>query len=83
MRLSYRVLPAAYRAYKEVSLLLALAVPPRRYYQLREWYAAHGLRRLRRAFGEPQPRGQFIERSLAANRTGDRNVSLSNLPGVQ
>jgi Glycosyl transferase family 2 len=64
MRLSYRTTSLAYRIYKQVSLLLALALPPRRFYQLREWYATNALRNLRRILGEPEPMARLVEQDL-------------------
>lgn len=83
VKLSYHGSPTAYRVYKEISLLLSLALSPRRYYQLRDWYAANGLRRLREIFGEPRPRAQIIERPLATSREGACNESFSGLPRLQ
>ena len=52
-------------------------------YQLRDWYAAHGLQSLRQICGEPQLRAQFVEESSAQNSTEDKYVSLSGLPKVR
>lgn len=66
LRLSYRATTLAYRIFKQASLLLALALPPRRYYQLREWYASSGVRNLRRVLGEPEPMAALVQRPLGA-----------------
>jgi glycosyltransferase involved in cell wall biosynthesis len=76
MRLSYRKTSLAYRIYKELSLLLALTLPPRRFYQLREWYAVNGLRNLRRILGEPEPVASLVEQLLEPGaETGERERS--------
>ncbi len=54
-RLAYRKTTLGYRAWKELSLALALFVPPRWFYRLRDWYAKRNLRRFRGATGEPVP----------------------------
>ncbi|MGH9830484.1 MAG: hypothetical protein ACREDR_45335, partial [Blastocatellia bacterium] len=64
MRRSYRSTTLGYRIYKQLSLLLALALPPRRYYQLREWYAANDLRRVRGILGEPEPIAPIVEEQV-------------------
>ena len=51
--------------------------------QLRDWYAARGLQRLRQIFGEPQQRALLVEESSALNSTEDKYVSLSGLPKVR
>ncbi|MGH9744589.1 MAG: glycosyltransferase family 2 protein [Candidatus Acidiferrales bacterium] len=73
LRRAYRSAPLGYRIYKQLSLLLALALPPRRFYQAREWYAANNLRRLRSIFGEPQPTAPLVERAVESPaRSGER-----------
>ena len=54
----------AYRIYKQMSLLLALALPPQRFYQVREWYAASNFRRMRGILGEPKPSAPVIESAV-------------------
>jgi len=72
MRRSYRSTTLGYRIYKQLSLLLALALPPRRFYQLREWYAANNLRRLRGILGEPELKAPVVERSVQSSRGNGR-----------
>lgn len=72
MRRSYRSTTLGYRIYKQLSLLLALALPPRRFYQLREWYAANNLRRLRGILGEPELKAPVVERSEQSSRGNGR-----------
>jgi Glycosyl transferase family 2 len=60
----YRSTTLGYRIYKQLSLLLALALPPRRFYQLREWYAANNLHRLRGILGEPEPMAPVVARPI-------------------
>lgn len=50
-RLAYRNPDLGYKAFKTFVLLLALLVPPKSFYRLRRWYAAHGLRSVREHIG--------------------------------
>ena len=50
-----------YRLFKMLVLGLTLITPPRGFYRLRRWYAARGLRRLRRVVGEPTPAAPVIQ----------------------
>jgi hypothetical protein len=59
--LSYQSVSLGYRLYKELSLLLALLLPPRLYYKLRTSYAERDLRRFRSWLGEPKPRAEVSE----------------------
>jgi glycosyltransferase involved in cell wall biosynthesis len=54
-RLAYRKTTAGYRVWKEFSLAVALFLPPRWFYRLRDWYAERNLRRFRGAIAEPVP----------------------------
>jgi glycosyltransferase involved in cell wall biosynthesis len=60
-QLSYRHVTAGYRVYKQLSLLLALVLPPRVYYELQRIYAAGDLRRFRSWLGEPRPKADIRE----------------------
>lgn len=60
-RHSYEYVTPGYRAWKHLSLGLALALPPRAYYKLREVYSASGLRRFRSWLGEPQLKARIKE----------------------
>ena len=62
LRRAYKSIAPRYWAYKQLSLLLALILPPRRYYQLRDWYAANNLHRIRRILADPQQSAPVIER---------------------
>jgi glycosyltransferase involved in cell wall biosynthesis len=62
---SYQHVTAAYRVYKQLSLLLTLVLPPRLYYELRGFYAACNLRRLRSWLGEPKPKADVREAQLS------------------
>ena len=42
-----------YRVFQSFSLLLTLVMPPRRYYQLRDWYGSSPLRGWRETLGQP------------------------------
>jgi len=47
--------------FKWFVLGLTLVTPPRRFYGLRRWYAARGLRRLRKVLGEPTSSAPIIQ----------------------
>ncbi|HTV60783.1 MAG TPA: glycosyltransferase family A protein [Verrucomicrobiae bacterium] len=67
LRHSYSSLGGGYRAYKHLSLAMALLMPPRYFYRLRSWYAAKGLRRWRSVLGEPKPMASIVERRAEAS----------------
>jgi hypothetical protein len=52
-RRSYSGGSIGYRLFELASLGLTLFLPPRRYYQLREWYSGSVLRQMRGILGEP------------------------------
>jgi hypothetical protein len=54
-RLAYSKTTPGYRVWKEMTLAVALCMPPRWFYRLRDWYAERNLRRYRGAVGEPVP----------------------------
>jgi glycosyltransferase involved in cell wall biosynthesis len=54
--------PLGYRIFKQVALLLALLLPPKRFFRLKNWYAESGLRRVRKWIGDPVSDGHVIER---------------------
>jgi glycosyltransferase involved in cell wall biosynthesis len=62
---AYTHVSAGYRFYKEISLLLALVLPPRTYYALRRTYAAGDFRRYRSWLGEPKPKADVRETQLS------------------
>ena len=68
-RMSYKSVSLGYRIYKELSLLLALLLPPRLYYKFRTSYAERNLRRFRSWLGEPVPRAQVTEVLLNSGAT--------------
>jgi glycosyltransferase involved in cell wall biosynthesis len=63
---SYARLGMGYRVFKELSLATTLLMPPRAFYRLRRWYTSKGLRRWRRFFGEPAPKGPVVEQHFEA-----------------
>jgi glycosyltransferase involved in cell wall biosynthesis len=65
LRLAYRDTSFGYRAYKELSLLATLLLPPRVFYQMRDWYSQKDLRRFRRWLGDPVPAAAVHEKPLA------------------
>jgi len=72
--MSYKSVSLGHRIYKELSLLLALFLPPRLYYKFRTSYAARDLRRFRSWLGDPVPRAQVTEILLnsGASKGGDK-----------
>jgi len=70
-RLSYRNVTAGYRVYKQLSLLLALILPPRVYYKLQRIYAAGDLRRFRSWLGEPRPKADICKSRLGVEALTD------------
>ncbi|MBI3669977.1 MAG: glycosyltransferase [Acidobacteria bacterium] len=60
-RMSYKDVGLRYRAFQAIVLGLTLALPPRTFYRLRQWYTAKGLRRLRGWAGEPASAIPVIE----------------------
>ncbi|HTQ61002.1 MAG TPA: glycosyltransferase family A protein [Candidatus Solibacter sp.] len=62
--LAYQHITAGYRLYKQLSLLLALILPPRLYYRVRAMYAASNVRHLRSWLGEPRPKAEVRETHL-------------------
>lgn len=58
---AYRETSLAYRAFKSLVLLSTLLMPPRQFYRAKNWYAAKGLRRMRKILGEPTPAAPILE----------------------
>jgi len=54
-RLSYREPDFSYRIFKYFTLMLTLLMPPGAFCNLREWYASHGLRKVRESIGGATP----------------------------
>jgi len=71
LRGAYGHVPMGYRLYKQITLLLALILPPRFYYQLKGLYAGNDLRRFRSWLGEPKPRARVRETLLAPGGSSD------------
>jgi len=68
-RASYRNPTIGYRAFRALTLLLTLLMPPRRFYRLRDWYAARGLRRWRERVGGAADAAPVVTRQ-PSNDTG-------------
>jgi hypothetical protein len=68
---SYQHVTLGYRFYKELSLMLALLLPPRLYYRFRTFYADRDLRRFRSWLGDPKPTAQVHETPLAFDPSTD------------
>ena len=63
-RLSYKEAGVGYRLFNALVLGLTLLLPPRRFYRLKQWYTAKGLRRLRRIVRDPTPAAPIVERRM-------------------
>jgi len=50
--ISYREISPGYRLFHWMVLLLTLLMPPKMFYRIRNWYADHGLHRMRQLIGE-------------------------------
>ena len=59
-RRSYIDASLGYKIYKALVLGLTLVMPPARFYQMKQWYAKQGLRRIRERIGSPVPAEQPI-----------------------
>ena len=55
--------PFGHRVFKQIALLLALALPAKQFFRLRSWYSTSRLRRIRRWIGEPSPVSDVVERA--------------------
>ncbi len=64
-RLNHSSAPFGYRVFKQLSLLLALILPPRTFYKLRNLYTEKNLRRYRAWTGEPSPAAAIQEKPLS------------------
>ena len=72
LRVAYGHMSMGYWLYKQITLLLALILPPRFYYQLKALYAANDLRRFRSWLGEPKLRARVRETVWAPGGPLDR-----------
>ncbi len=54
--------PLGYRAFKQLTLLMALLLPPRQFFRLKRWYADSRLRHTRQWIGDPALAGPVNER---------------------
>lgn len=59
LRIAYKEGSAAYWLFKGFVLACTLALPPRNFYELREWYSRSGWRRIRSLLGEPVPNAEI------------------------
>jgi glycosyltransferase involved in cell wall biosynthesis len=66
LNLAYRDTSFGYRAYKELSLLATLLLPPRLFYRMRDWYSEKDLRRFRRWLGDPVPAAPVDEKPFTS-----------------
>jgi glycosyltransferase involved in cell wall biosynthesis len=65
--LDYSHVNFGYRLFKWLVLGLTLVTPPRRFYGLRKWYAAQGLRRLRKVLGEPRTAAHVVQTAIESS----------------
>ena len=54
-RLAYRRTSVGYKVFKTLALGSTLVMPPRRFFQLKQWYAQRGVRQYREKLGGPVP----------------------------
>jgi glycosyltransferase involved in cell wall biosynthesis len=66
-RIAYKNASVGYHLFKTLVYGLTLILPPRRFYELRKWYTATGLRRVRRLLGEPIPAAPILEQRTQRN----------------
>ena len=50
-----------YRAFKRLTLLLTLVVPPKQFFRLKQWYGENGLHGIRKWIGNPTNTGHAVE----------------------
>jgi glycosyltransferase involved in cell wall biosynthesis len=74
-RIAYKNASPGYKLFKSLVSVLPFLIPPRRFYQLRDWYARKNLSRARRLIGDGEPFDSqtFTQRRKVA-------VSLSERP---
>ena len=65
-RIAYKESSPAYLFFKGFVLACTLALPPRRFYQLRDWYSRSNWRRIRSLLGEPVPNAEIRNVSIPA-----------------
>jgi glycosyltransferase involved in cell wall biosynthesis len=58
-QIAYKSGSAAYWIFKGFVLVCTLALPPKRFYQLRDWYSRSNWRRVRGLLGEPVPNAEI------------------------
>jgi hypothetical protein len=63
-RLAYKKASLAYRAFKALVLIGTLLIPARLFFRMKDWYAAKGLRRLRKVLGEPTSAATVIQTTV-------------------
>jgi len=69
-RLSYSAPDLSYRLFKYFTLVLTLLMPPKAFFHLRDWYAAHGLRSIRESIGGARPRvPEVVRRPVEDTKT--------------
>jgi len=56
-----RKAPLGYRIFKQVVFLLALMLPSKQFFRLKNWYSESGLRRVRKWIADPLSDGHVIE----------------------
>lgn len=54
-RISYSNPTIGYRCFKALTFLMALVLAPKAFYKVHDWYAKHGLRRVRQWIGNASP----------------------------
>jgi glycosyltransferase involved in cell wall biosynthesis len=67
-RIAYKKGSPAYRAFKSFVLACTLALSPKSFYRLRDWYSRSNWRRVRSILGEPVPNAEIRNVLTAAAR---------------
>jgi glycosyltransferase involved in cell wall biosynthesis len=74
-RIAYRESSPAYWLFKGFVLACTLALPPKNFYQFRDWYSRSNWRRIRSLLGEPVPNAEIRNMSTPADSNSQRKAA--------
>jgi glycosyltransferase involved in cell wall biosynthesis len=74
-RISYKQGSPAYWLFKGFVLACTLVLPPRNFYQLRDWYSRSNWRRIRSLLGEPVPNAEIRSMSTSVETNSQRKAT--------
>ena len=74
-QIAYKSGSAAYWIFKGFVLGCTLALPPKRFYQLRDWYSRSNWRRVRGVLGEPVPNAEIGNVALTKPLNSERKAA--------